>query len=137
MVNVKVQFEYALKATSKSILWTAISTPSGLEGWFSDQVIGTGKRLTFQWGKTERREAQIIATKTFVFIRFKWIDEEAVNDQEEELEEQEFFEIKMNRNELTGDYMLEITDFAEPGEEEDVEGMWDAMIAKLRWTCGF
>ena len=137
MVNVKVQFEYALKATSKSILWTAISTPSGLEGWFSDQVIGTGKRLTFQWGKTERREAQIIATKTFVFIRFKWIDEEAVNDQEEELEEQEFFEIKMNRNELTGDYMLEITDFAEPGEEEDAEGMWDAMIAKLRWTCGF
>ena len=38
MERKKIHLEYLLNATSKSILWAAISTPTGLEGWFADRV---------------------------------------------------------------------------------------------------
>ena len=37
MERQKIHREYLLNATSKSILWSAISTPTGLEGWFAGQ----------------------------------------------------------------------------------------------------
>jgi hypothetical protein len=42
----------------------------------------------------------------------------------------------MNYNELTGDYMLEITDFTEPDEIDDQKKLWDLQIETLRRTCG-
>ena len=39
----------------------AISTPTGLEGWFADRVQSDDKIVSFFWGKTERRDAEIIA----------------------------------------------------------------------------
>ena len=43
----------------------------------------------------------------------------------------------MNHNELTSDFVLEITDFAETDEIEDMEELWDSQVSKLRRTCGF
>ncbi|MBP6065059.1 START-like domain-containing protein [Bacteroides sp.] len=128
MKTEKIHLEYPLSATSKNILWAAISTPSGLEDWFADNVISKDKNVMFHWGKTEEREAEIIAIRAFSFIRFRWLDDE---------NERDYFELKMNYNELTGDFMLEITDFAEPGEAADLEDLWSSQVAKLRRTCGF
>ena len=61
MERKKIHLEYLLNATSKSILWAAISTPTGLEGWFADRVQSDDKTVTFFWGKTEKRDAEIIA----------------------------------------------------------------------------
>ncbi len=128
MKTEKIHLEYPLSATSKNILWAAISTPSGLEDWFADNVISKDKNVMFHWGKTEEREAEIIAIRAFSFIRFRWLDDE---------NERDYFELKMNYNELTGDFMLEITDFAEPSEAADLEDLWSSQVAKLRRTCGF
>ena len=35
----KIRLEYMLKAGSGNIVWSIISTPSGLETWFADKVI--------------------------------------------------------------------------------------------------
>jgi hypothetical protein len=43
----------------------------------------------------------------------------------------------MNQNELTNDIVLEVTDFAEPGEEDDIRELWDSQVDQLRRTCGF
>ena len=51
--------------------------------------------------------------------------------------ELDYFEIKMTYNELTSDYVLEITDFAEPDEVDDMKELWESQVAKLRRTCGF
>ena len=51
--------------------------------------------------------------------------------------ERDYFEIKMTYNELTSDYVLEITDFAEPDEVDDMKELWESQVAKLRRTCGF
>lgn len=128
MKREKIHLEYPLSATSKNILWGAISTPTGLEDWFADKVVSNDKNVTFYWGKTEQREAEITAIRAFSFIRFRWLDDES---------ERDYFEIKMNYNELTSDFVLEIIDFAEPGEVRDTKEMWDSEVAKLRRTCGF
>ena len=35
-------------------------------------------------------------------------------------------------NELTSDYMLEVIDWAEPDEVEDMKELWDSEIEKLK-----
>lgn len=61
MKKEKIHLEYLLNATSKNILWAAISTPTGLEDWFADKVISDDKVVEFHWGKTEQRSAEIMA----------------------------------------------------------------------------
>ncbi len=62
------------------------------------------------------------------FIRFRWLDDE---------NEREYFELKMTNNELTNDFVLEITDFAEADEVDDLRELWESQVDTLRRTCGF
>ena len=128
MKKEKIHLEYLLNATSKNILWSAISTPTGLEDWFADKVISDDKIVEFHWGKTEQRKAEIIAIRSFSFIRFRWLDDEY---------EREYFELKMTNNELTNDFVLEVTDFAVVDEVKDLCELWDSQVDTLRRTCGF
>ncbi len=128
MERQKIHLEYLLNATSRSILWAAISTPTGLEDWFADRVQSDDKTVTFFWGKTERRDAEIIGVRAFSFIRFHWLDSENPRD---------YFELKMTNNELTNDFVLEITDFADDGEVSDLQGLWDSQVETMRRTYGF
>lgn len=123
----KINLEYLLNATSKTIIWNAISTPIGLENWFADNVTLKDKIFTFQWGKTEIREAEIIATRVHSFIRLHWLDDD---------EEKSYFEFKMIFNELTSDYVLEITDYIEEEEKEDQIELWNSQIDTLKRVCG-
>ena len=77
-------------------------------------------------GKTETRNAEIINLRTESFVRFHWSDEEP----------RTYFELKIHYNELTSDLSLEVTDFADAGEEEDVINLWDSQIETLRRACG-
>lgn len=72
----KIRIEYPLNPASGSILWGAISTPSGLQRWFADNVSKINKTYTFKWGKTETRNAEILNQRTESFIRFHWIDDD-------------------------------------------------------------
>lgn len=128
MIREKIHIEYPLNATSKGILWSAISTPMGLEGWFADKIISKDNVLTFSWGKHESRSAAVIAQRTFSFIRFRWLDDP---------NEDEYFELRMNYSELTNDYVLEITDFTTASEVDDLQELWDSQVDTLRRTCGF
>ena len=117
MERQKVHLEYPLNATSKSILWSAISTPSGLEGWFADRVENKEKEFIFYWGKSENRSAELLSQRPFSYIRFRWLDSEF---------EQEYVELKMNYSEITNDYVLEIIDFTFAGEEDDLQELCHA-----------
>ena len=123
----KIRIEYPLHPTSESVIWSAISTPAGLQRWFADKVNKEGKRFTFCWGKSECRYADVVTSRNEYYIRFHWCDDE---------EPKSYFEFKMLFDELTGDHMLEITDFAESGEEDDTVSLWDSQIEVLRRACG-
>ncbi len=122
----KISIEYPLNPASSAILWGAISTPSGLQRWFADKVSRDNKIYTFQWGKTEIRIAEVVSQRSESFIRFHWVDEEP----------RIYFELKIHYNELTKDHSLEVTDFADPGEEEDSINLWNSQIEVLKRMCG-
>ena len=71
---------------------------------------------------------EIIAVRAYSFIRFRWLDDE---------NEREYFELKMTNNELTNDFVLEITDFADIDEVGDSRELWESQVDTLRRTCGF
>ena len=127
MSKERIKMEYMLKAGSGNIIWSIISSPSGLETWFADKVSVDDKIYTFRWGKTETRQAEVIHIRTNNFIRFHWLDDD---------DRKSFFELKIVYNELTEDLMLEVTDMAEAGETEDLKDLWDSDIEKLRRVSG-
>ena len=122
----KIQIEYALNPASGNILWGIISTPSGLQRWFADKVTREGRAFTFQWGKDEIRRADLISSRSDSFVRFRWSDE---NDRS-------YFELRILQSELTNDFILEVTDFAEPDEAEDMISLWDSQVEQMRRVCG-
>lgn len=71
MKKEKIHLEYLLNATSKNILWAAISTPTGLEDWFADKVVSDDKIVEFHWGRLNKempRLLQSVLSHLFAFV---------------------------------------------------------------------
>lgn len=123
--KMKVVLEYGLSSQSVPMIWEAISTAPGLTSWFADDVQADGKIFSFMWGKHESREAELINCRQNTYVRFHWLDEEPGT----------FFEIRILKNDLTLNYSLEITDFADSDAQDDVRSLWDTSMDALR-RCG-
>jgi hypothetical protein len=123
--------EHVLNAKSENIIWELISTPGGLSKWFADQIEQNENIFTFFWGLPwnvhETRQAKIISQKKNKYIRFAW---------EDETDESVYWELKIETFDLTGDYSLIITDFAEKEEMEDQKEIWINSLNTLRRMSG-
>lgn len=127
MTKRKFNLEYSLNAVSGPILWNAISTPTGLQTWMADNVTSEEHIFTFEWSKDEIRQAEQTHRRTNSHIRFHWLDDENPKS---------YFELRMEYNELTGDYTLLITDFAEEEEVEELTELWNIEVDRLIRICG-
>lgn len=121
----KVVLEYVLSSQSIPMIWDAIATAPGLTSWFADDVTSEGKNFSFIWGKQESRVAELINCRQNTYVRFHWLDEEPGT----------YFELRILKNDLTSNYSLEITDFADSDDEDDVRSLWDTSIDALH-RCG-
>lgn len=122
--KIKVNLEYLINCSPK-VLYNRLSTASGLTEWFADDVRVRGKQYTFIWDDSEQT-AEMTLHKENRLVRFNWVDDD----------EDSYFEFKITRDELTGDVSLLITDFAEPGEENESKGLWDTQVADLKHVLG-
>jgi hypothetical protein len=122
----KYELEYNLNCSPK-VLFSRLSTPEGLCEWFADDVSIDGDLYTFHWSKSESK-ARLIALKENKFVRFEWLDNP---DQDTN-----YFEFRINIEELSGSLALIITDFAEPEEKEDAIYLWDSQITDLKHLLG-
>ncbi len=120
----KFELEYTLN-TSPRVLFNRLSTPAGLSEWFADDVNLKDGLYSFEWNGTAQI-AEVVARKDNKYIRFKWIEEE----------DECYFEFKIQKDELTGDLALMITDFAEKNEMADATDLWDTQIAELKHAIG-
>lgn len=127
MTKRKFNLEYNLNAVSGPILWNAIGTPTGLQTWMADNVTVDEDVYTFEWSQDEIRQAELTHRRINSHIRFHWLDDE---------DPKSFFELRMEYNELTGDYTLLITDFAEEDEVEELTDLWEAEVNQLMRLCG-
>lgn len=123
----KFELEYLLK-TSPKVLDNMISTPSGLSEWFADDVNINDDVYTFIWDGSEE-EARLISKRPGSKIRWQWIDHED-NDLDT------FFEIRYEVDPMTKSVVLTVTDFAENGEMEEVQRLWENQISDLKRVLG-
>ncbi len=122
----KIVLEYPLNCSTK-VLFSRLSTPEGLEEWFAEKVDTDGDQFTFFWNNSSSK-AKLSAIKENKFVRFEWTGME--ND------ESNYFEFKINVEELTGDLALIITDFTDEDEKEDSVSLWDSQITDLKRLLG-
>ena len=125
MELVEFQVEVPIQA-SKGSIYTRLNNPSGLSEWFADDVNIKNDRYTFFWDGSE--ETAILKTvRKSESVKFQWEDDE---------DEDYFFEMTIRIDDLTKDVALLVTDFAEEGEEDEVQLMWDNNIDKLKKAIG-
>ncbi|MBG15396.1 MAG: hypothetical protein CL853_03480 [Crocinitomicaceae bacterium] len=124
MEKVKVELEYIIN-TSPNVLFTCLSTPSGLSEWFANDVNIKDQTYTFFWDRSEE-SANLMKSKRDS-VRFQWEDDEG---------EDYYFEMAIKIDDLTKDVALIVTDFAEEDEVDEIKLMWDNSINKLKQAIG-
>jgi hypothetical protein len=126
MKKEKFHIEYIFDKAGKVSLWNYVSTASGLAEWFADEVSVDEKMYIFTWNHSSA-EAEMIGINPNYFIRFHWMDDENPAS---------YFEFRLQKLELTGGIILEITDFAENHEKEDAINLWESQIKALKRILG-
>jgi len=125
-MKLKFELEYTLNCSPK-VLFSRLSTPEGLGEWFAEQANVDGDQFSFYWKGSESK-ARLAALKDNKLVRFEW--------EGTENEEDNYFEFRINMDELTGDLALIITDFADADEKEDSIYLWDSQINDLKRVLG-
>ncbi|WP_458626003.1 START-like domain-containing protein [Winogradskyella sp. PC D3.3] len=123
----KFEMEFVIQA-SPALIYTYISTPSGLSEWFADNVNSRGELFTFMWDGSEE-QAKLLSKKSGERIKFRWLsdDEEGSSS---------YFEIRIQVDEITKDVSLMITDFAEEDEIDEGKMLWENQISSLKQVLG-
>lgn len=125
-MRLKFELEYTLNCSQK-VLFSRLCSAEGLAEWFAEDVNVEGDIFSFYWNNSESK-ARLSALKENKLVRFEWIGMEN--------EESNYFEFRINIEELTGDLALIISDFSEPDEKEDSIFLWDSQITDLKRILG-
>ena len=123
--KIKYEMEFPIHA-SPSLLYQYISTPSGMQEWYADNVNSRGEFFTFIWEGSEE-VAKLLAKKKNDNIRFQWMDDEDTDY---------YFEMRIQVDEITKDVSIMVTDFAEEDEVEEGKMLWENMISELKHILG-
>ncbi|MEN2434146.1 START-like domain-containing protein [Weeksellaceae bacterium A-14] len=125
MAKIKVHYEYPMRCLSE-ILYEYLASAEGLSEWFADEVTEKGDDFYFTWsGHTEK--ATLIRYKPESFVRFRWEEDEGTKN---------FFEMTIAIDDITDDLSLNITDFCEPGDEEQNKLYWENLVENLQIKLG-
>jgi uncharacterized protein YndB with AHSA1/START domain len=122
----KFTLEFEIKSSPK-VLYSYLSTASGLEGWFADKVTINNGDYIFHWGDEEQR-ARIVTRKDNQLIRYHWITEDKKDDT--------YFQFEVVQDDITGDVALIVTDFTTPEEKEEDILLWNSEVHELMHVIG-
>jgi uncharacterized protein YndB with AHSA1/START domain len=121
----KYEMEYIIRCPV-TLLYDFLSTPSGLQEWFADDVLLKDDVYTFNWDG-QLQKAQLLNAKIDNYLRFRWVDKP----------EGTYVEFRITQDELTNEVSLTVTDFGE--NEEDIitnRRLWDTQIQRLIKVMG-
>lgn len=125
--KIRFDIEFPIHA-SPQLLFQYISTPSGLSEWFSDNVNLRGEFFTFIWDGSEEK-AKLLNKKSGERVKFRWLEDEEDN-------QNYYFEIRIQVDEITKDVSLMVTDFAEEDEVDEAKMLWTNQISSLKQVLG-
>ncbi len=131
MTKQRIDIEYPLTTMSPNIIWDQISSAHGLERWFADHVEENEGMFTFTWGEpwTEQdiRTAQMIDCVKYDHIRLKWDTDD---------DEEGFWEMRIEKSDLTNHLNLLITDFADDDDVDGLKILWESNLDRLHRASG-
>lgn len=125
--KIKYELEFPIMS-SPQLLYQYISTPSGLQEWFADNVNSRGEFFTFMWDDTEEK-ARLSSKKSGEKVKFRWVDEEN-NDGDY------YFELRILVDEITKDVSLMVVDFAEQDDVAESKQLWENQVSDLKHVLG-
>ncbi len=120
----KYTLEFSCK-TAPELLYKFLTDPIELSEWFCDDVNIRNGIYTFVWNGVPQ-QARLVKQERNTLVRFQWVDK---NDGS-------YFEFNIQKNFLTGDVMLYVTDFSDPNELESNKLWWNTQINKLKTILG-
>lgn len=121
----KFELEFVMR-TSAELLYEFLTSPSGLSEWFCDDVNIRNGIYTFIWDG-QLQQARLLKTVEEQLVRYQWVDKT----------DGSYFEFRIQKDELTSDISLIITDFAnDRGEQESAKLLWGSQIDKLMHVLG-
>jgi len=94
--------------------------------WYCDDVDITNDIFTFYW--TGSQESAIMVDD-IEDERVKFIWKDADNPDE-------YLEFRMYKSDVTNETILEVTDFCDDDEVDEIRSVWNILIDKLRHECG-
>jgi uncharacterized protein YndB with AHSA1/START domain len=121
----KYEMEYIIRCPV-TLLYDFLTTPSGLQEWFADDVMLKDDVYTFNWDG-QLQKAVMLNAKIDSYLRFRWVDKP----------EGTYVEFRITQDELTGEVSLNVTDFGD--SEEDIitnRRLWDTQIQRLIKVMG-
>ncbi|MGZ4099128.1 MAG: START-like domain-containing protein [Bacteroidia bacterium] len=123
--NGKYELEIPVRS-SPEMLFEFLSTPSGLSEWFCDDVNIRNGIYTFIWDG-QLQQARLLKTIDDQLVRFQWVDKT----------DGSYFEFRIQRDDLTNDISLIVTDFADSvSERESSKLLWQSQVEKLMHIIG-
>ena len=125
MKRVKYDIEMILRA-SPAIVYKFLTDPSCLIRWFCDRVDIEKDVFTFEWQGVEE-VAHLIDDIEEERLKFKWEDAD---------DEDEYLEFRISQSPLTGETILEITDWADADDIEEQILLWETQIDAMRRESG-
>lgn len=120
----KFELEYEL-GTSPRVLFPFLSTEIGLSEWFADQVRIDGNIYHFSIDG-EDRKAEAKEYNENYHIKYAWIN----------CPEKSYLDFLIKIDDLTGELILVITDFAEESEIEEIKTIWNSQVSNLKHQIG-
>ncbi len=131
MAKQRIDIEYPLTTESPNIVWEQISSAHGLERWFADHVTESEGVFVFTWGEpwTEQdiRQAHLVDSSKYDHIRLKWDSDD---------EEEDYWEMRIEKSDLTGHLNLLITDFADDDDADALRILWESNLDRLHRASG-
>lgn len=125
--KIRYEIEFPINS-SPQLLYQYISTPSGLQEWFADNVNSRGEFFTFEWNDSEEN-ARLVSKKSGEKVKFKWLDE---NNKDTDY----FFELRILEDEITKDVSLMVIDFAVEDEVAESTQLWENQVSDLKHVIG-
>lgn len=125
MERVSFKIDFLFRA-STTIVYRFLTAPDCLIRWFCDRADITDGKYTYTWDG-EDEVATLIDDIEDEYIKLQWDHAES---------ERECLEFRIARSPVTGETLLEITDWCDADEVEDQKQLWSNQMAAMQKEMG-
>lgn len=124
MPRKQINMEYIFRA-SPAIVYAFVTTPECLVRWYCDDVDIVNDVYTFYWSNNGE-----------VAYMIDDIEEERVRYRWKNAAEHEYLEFKIYKADITNETILEVTDFCDEDEEDEIRDLWNTLMVEMKKETG-